>query len=161
MQLAATFRLSPLEPAELCLLWNLIRFPVRPSCSHHPANNSVQMTPEGFTSDTLPPVAPLTSSISWARGPREGNYGTSQLHFLPSRLLFTLSAAVPRKIFSPMSERHHAGNWCCSRSMKPRMYCSLDTSCGIAWLLIVDWSITTCSILCVARLVLVAHHSFS
>lgn len=107
-----------------------------------------------------PSIAPLTSPISWARGPCTGNYGTSQLHFL-APLLFALLATVPRKIFSPMSEQHHAGNWCCSRSMKLRMYCSLDTSCSIAWLLIVDWSITTCSILYVARLVLVAHHSFS
>lgn len=41
------------------------------------------------------------------------------------------------------------------------MYCSLDTSCSIARLLIWDQSITTCSILCVAQLVLVARHPFS
>lgn len=92
--------------------------------------------------------------------PCAGNYGTSQLYFL-APLLFSLLASVPRKIFSPMSEQHHAGNWCYSHSTKLRMYCSLDTSCSVAWLLIVDWSITTCSILCVTRLVLVAHHPFS
>lgn len=54
MQLATMFGLSPLEPAELCLLWNLIRSPVWPSCFHRTTNNSVQMTPARFASDALP-----------------------------------------------------------------------------------------------------------
>lgn len=153
------FGLSPLEPAEPCLLWNLIRSPVSPSCFHRTTNNSVQMTPARFASDALPLLHLWPHPYpEW-----EAPWGVWHITItLPcSPVLLSLGFFVPRKIFSPMSEQQHTGNWCHSHSARLRTYCSLDTSCSIARLLIWDWSITTCSILCVAKLVLAAHHPFS
>lgn len=86
----------------------------------------------------LPPMHYLLSTFDLAhtlsQRPSEGNYSTSHLCFLAPLLSPLLEPGAKKNI------RPH--------SMNLRMYCSHDTLSSLVWLLIVDWSITTCSILC-------------
>lgn len=65
IQLVTLFGRSPLEPDELCLLWNLIRSPVLPNWFQRTAYRWVLV----FTSNPLPLFAPMTSPLTSARGP--------------------------------------------------------------------------------------------
>lgn len=89
IQLVTLFGRSPLEPDELCLLWNLIRSPVLPSWFQRTANNSVQMSFRAFCLQSTPSFAPMTSRLTSARGPvREI---IAPIKYVSSLLCYTLS----------------------------------------------------------------------
>lgn len=96
IQLVTLFGRSPLEPDELCLLWNLIRSPVLPNWFQHTANNSVQMSSRFYLQST-PSFCTYDLAPNLSKRPSAGNYSTYQVYFL-TPLLSPLLAPVPTKI---------------------------------------------------------------
>lgn len=105
--------------------------------SHRVDFSDQRITLYRWISRFLPPMHYLCSTSDLAHAltqrPREGNYSTSHM--------FPRSSAIP-------SLGLGAKNNIRPHSMNLRIYCSHDTSCSLVWLVIVDWSITTCNILC-------------
>lgn len=91
IQLVTLFGRSRLEPDELCLLWNLIRFPVFPSWFQCTANNSVQMSFHAFCLQSTPSFAPTTSPLTSAWGPVREIIAHIKYRYVSSLLCYPLS----------------------------------------------------------------------